>query len=96
MGPSSVLTTLQGYGYVSVERQSEILTELSEAPSRAETAGAFVDKVFELIKQRIQADSAANPPRLGYLSSTSRKCSSRSVLQNQHSSPSSEMNTIPS
>lgn len=51
MGHSSVLTTLQGYGYVSSERQGEILTELSRAPTKAEAVPEIAIKIAELLKQ---------------------------------------------
>jgi hypothetical protein len=51
MGHSSVLTTLQGYGYVSVERQGEILASLLHAPVQVDAATEIAAKVAELLKQ---------------------------------------------
>jgi integrase len=51
MGHSSVLTTLHGYGYVSIERQGEILAGLSQAPAGIDTATEIAVKVAELLKQ---------------------------------------------
>jgi integrase len=55
MGHSSVLTTLQGYGHVSAERQGDILARLprfGEAPLvKAEGAAETLAKLAEIMKQ---------------------------------------------
>ena len=58
MGHSSVLTTLQGYGHVSVERQGEILAELSRSahsPAELDTATEIAVKVAEILSLKRQA-----------------------------------------
>lgn len=51
MGHSSVLTTLQGYGYVSAERQGEILAELSQAPAGTDAATELLAQIAALARQ---------------------------------------------
>jgi integrase/recombinase XerD len=55
MGHSNVLTTLHGYGHVSIERQGEILAQLprsGEAPLvKVEGAAETLAKVAEIMKQ---------------------------------------------
>ncbi len=55
MGHSNVLTTLQGYGHVSTERQGDILAQLprfGEAPLvKAEGAAETLAKMAEIMKQ---------------------------------------------
>jgi len=54
LGHSNVLTTLQGYGHVSIERQAEILGQLprfGETPSKSDMATDIAAKVAEIMKQ---------------------------------------------
>lgn len=53
MGHSSVLTTLQGYGYVSTERQGQILAELSRTPAETDAATEIATKVAALLKRGV-------------------------------------------
>jgi integrase/recombinase XerD len=55
MGHTNMLTTLAGYGHVSIERQAEILAALPRfgetPPVRAESAAEVLAKLSEIMKQ---------------------------------------------
>ena len=55
MGHASMLTTLAGYGHVSIERQAEIFALLPRfggaPPVKAENAAEILAKMAEIIKQ---------------------------------------------
>ena len=55
LGHANVLTTLQGYGHVSIERQSEILAQLPRfgepRPSKAEGAVEVLAKLTAIVEQ---------------------------------------------
>lgn len=55
MGHTSVLTTLQGYGHVSTERQGEILANLprfGQQPAGAENPGELAAKLAKMLANR--------------------------------------------
>lgn len=55
MGHSNVLTTLQGYGHVSAERQGEILSQLprfGQKPAESESLGEIAAKLAEIAKRQ--------------------------------------------
>jgi integrase/recombinase XerD len=55
MGHSNILTTLAGYGHVSIERQAEIFAMLPRfgkmLPVKAETAAEVLAKLAAIVKQ---------------------------------------------
>jgi len=52
IGHSSVLTTLQGYGHVSVERQGEIIAELARPFTKSDAATEIAIKVADELRKR--------------------------------------------
>lgn len=55
LGHANVLTTLQGYGHVSTERQGEILSQLprfGDKPAESESPSEIAAKLAEMLKRQ--------------------------------------------